>query len=127
MNGINKYAKITSLLDKLQKQFFLKLSKNRQPSQKQDVSDGEKDKMNKSQQESWRDRFEKGFADPLKYDDQLSIIKDSLLDFISTELQRILNEVEENLKFNQPKEFDTQTFRNYIAVEIDKLRKLNEK
>ena len=83
--------------------------------------------MNKSQQESWRDRFEKGFADPLKYDDQLSIIKDSLLDFISTELQRILNEVEENLKFNQPKEFDTQTFRNYIAVEIDKLRKLNEK
>ncbi|HPI82759.1 MAG TPA: hypothetical protein PK122_06030 [Candidatus Paceibacterota bacterium] len=77
----------------------------------------------KSQQESWRDRFEKGFADPLKYDDQLSIIKDSLLDFISTELQRILNEVEENLKFNQPKEFDTQTFRNYIAVEIDKLRK----
>ena len=127
MNGINKYAKITSLLDKLQKQFFLKLSKNRQPSQKQDVSDGEKYKMNKSQQESWLDRFEKGFADPLKYDDQLSIIKDSLLDFISTELQRILNEVEENLKFNQPKEFDTQTFRNYIAVEIDKLRKLNEK
>ena len=91
------------------------------------VSDGEKYKMNKSQQESWLDRFEKGFADPLKYDDQLSIIKDSLLDFISTELQRILNEVEENLKFNQPKEFDTQTFRNYIAVEIDKLRKLNEK
>ena len=127
MNGINKYAKITSLLDKLQKQFFLKLSKNRQPSQKQDVLDGEKYKMNKSQQESWLDRFEKGFADPLKYDDQLSIIKDSLLDFISTELQRILNEVEENLKFNQPKEFDTQTFRNYIAVEIDKLRKLNEK
>lgn len=41
--------------------------------------------------------------------------------------KRILNEVEENLKFNQPKEFDTQTFRNYIAVEIDKLRKLNEK
>ena len=127
MNGINKYAKITSLLDKLQKQFFLKLSKNRQPSQKQDVLDGEKYKMNKSQQESWLDRFEKGFADPLKYDDQLSIIKDSLLDFISTERQRVLNEVEENLKFNQPKEFDTQTFRNYIAVEIDKLRKLNEK
>ena len=46
MNGINKYAKITSLLDKLQKQFFLKLSKNRQPSQKQDVSDGEKYKKN---------------------------------------------------------------------------------
>ena len=45
MNGINKYAKITSLLDKLQKQFFLKLSKNRQPSQKQDVSDGGRTNM----------------------------------------------------------------------------------
>ena len=48
---------------------------------------------------------------------------DIIVQAIAAERQRLLDEVEDILKFNKPKEFDTQTFRNYIASQINKLRK----